>query len=78
MGNLHSTFDGHYYTFMGNCTYTMAKNYHAATIPAFEVDTEYMNEGNLEVPSVEAVTVNVHGFHIEMVRNAFGFVQVSQ
>lgn len=78
MGNFHNTFDGYYYTFMGNCTYTMAKSCNGATIPAFEVDTKNTNKGNLQVPSVETVTVNVHGIHIEIVHNAFGFVQVSQ
>lgn len=77
MGNLHNTFDNQYYTFMGNCTYTMAKNCQRANIPTFEVDTQNMNVGNLQVPSVGTVSVNVHGIHIEIVRNAIGIVRVS-
>ncbi|KAL7381442.1 hypothetical protein ABVT39_005557 [Epinephelus coioides] len=78
MGTLHSTFDRHQYTFTGNCTYTLAKNCHAdKTLPAFEVDTKNMNEGNVQVPSVETVTVNVHGINIEIVRSEFGLVRVN-
>ncbi|KAK2830490.1 hypothetical protein Q5P01_018421 [Channa striata] len=79
MGNLYYTFDSHYYNFMGNCTYTMAKNCHGVggTIPGFEVDTRNLNEGRLQVPSIGAVILNVHGINIEIVRNAFGIVQVN-
>ncbi|XP_029023842.1 IgGFc-binding protein-like [Betta splendens] len=77
MGSLHSTFDNQYYTFMGNCTYTMAKSCNSATVPAFEVDADYMNSGKGGVPSVGAVAVNVHGFHIEIVRSMFGIVRVN-
>ncbi|XP_023265555.1 IgGFc-binding protein-like [Seriola lalandi dorsalis] len=78
MGNLHYTFDSHYYTFMGNCTYTMAKNCHVgANLPAFEVDIKNRNKGNVQVPSVGMVTVNVHGINIEIERGAFDIVRVN-
>lgn len=78
MGNLHYTFDSHYYTFMGNCTYTLAKSCDGAAVPAFQVDTENTNlQGNLPIPSVGAVIINVHGINITILRNTFGMVQVS-
>ncbi|XP_074469341.1 alpha-tectorin-like [Sebastes fasciatus] len=78
MGTLHYTFDDYHYNFMGNCTYTLAKNCHVdESLPAFEVETKNMNEGNIQVPTVETVTVNVHGINIQIVRSEFGIVRVS-
>ncbi|XP_051246393.1 IgGFc-binding protein-like [Dicentrarchus labrax] len=78
MGNLHYTFDGNYYNFMGNCTYTMAKNCHVdRALPAFEVETKNMNEGNLQVPSAGRVTINVYGINIDIVRSELGIVRVN-
>ncbi|KAI4817690.1 hypothetical protein KUCAC02_011073 [Chaenocephalus aceratus] len=78
MGSLYYTFDGHDYTFTGNCTYTFAKNCHVdETLPAFEVATKNLNEGSVQVPSVETVTVNVYGINIEIVRNEYGIVRVN-
>ncbi|XP_040909680.1 IgGFc-binding protein-like [Toxotes jaculatrix] len=78
MGNLYYTFDSHYYTFMGNCTYTMVKNCNVgATLPAFEVDIKNMNEGDIRVPSVGKVTVNVYGINIEIDRSEYGIARVN-
>ncbi|XP_031722449.1 IgGFc-binding protein-like [Anarrhichthys ocellatus] len=78
IGTLHYTFDNYHYTFTGNCTYTLAKNCHVDdTLPAFEVETKNANEGNVQVPTVETVTINVHGINIEILRSEFGIVRVN-
>ncbi|KAF7670088.1 hypothetical protein LDENG_00056670 [Lucifuga dentata] len=78
MGSLHYTFDGHYYSFMGNCTYTMAKNCHIdGSHPAFEVEAKKMNFGNIQLPEVDMVTVKVYGINIDIVHHEFGVVRVN-
>ncbi|XP_037329243.2 IgGFc-binding protein-like [Pungitius pungitius] len=78
MGPLFYTFDNYHYSFTGNCTYTLAKNCHVDdTLPAFEVQTKNMNKGSVQVPTVEAVTVNVYGININIVRFESGVVRVN-
>lgn len=74
----YQTFDGHYYDFMGTCTYTIVKTCTAdRALPAFTVEVKNENRGNPHVSYVGYVTVRVYNFTISAVRYETGFVRVS-
>ncbi|XP_062386154.1 IgGFc-binding protein-like [Sardina pilchardus] len=73
------TFDGYYFDFMGNCTYTMAKNCHVdGTHPAFEVEVRNENQAEVQITFVDSVIIKVHGYTINMARAEYGFVMVEE
>ncbi|KYO37475.1 hypothetical protein Y1Q_0015725 [Alligator mississippiensis] len=74
----YQTFDGHYYDFMGTCTYTIVKTCTAdRALPAFTVEVKNENRGNPHVSYVGYVTVRVYNFTISAVRYETGFVRVN-
>ncbi|XP_028820510.1 alpha-tectorin-like [Denticeps clupeoides] len=79
MGDPHyRTFDGYFYNFMGDCTYTMAMNcdvdYHH---PPFEVNVKNKALPNSKLTAVSEVTVNVYGINIQFTRSEFGMVKLN-
>lgn len=72
------TFDGSYYNFMGNCTYTMVKNcYVSEDIPTFEVDAQNDRQAGSKITAVGKVIIKVYGYTMTIVRSEFGLVRVS-
>ncbi|XP_067158283.1 IgGFc-binding protein-like [Apteryx mantelli] len=66
----YNTFDKVTHSFMGNCTYTLAKVCSNATsLPYFNIEAKNEHRGNPRVSYVREVLVEVHGERIAIVKN---------
>uniref|UniRef100_UPI00398EA458 zonadhesin-like n=1 Tax=Pristiophorus japonicus TaxID=55135 RepID=UPI00398EA458 len=65
------TFDGVFYDFMGNCTYTFAKLCNASSdLPPFSVETSNEHRGSTtRVSYVKAVHIEVYGHRVTLMKN---------
>ena len=79
MGDPHyRTFDNYYYSFMGNCSYILAKNCIGdQTHPLFEVSVKNEKSAKSLLTAVGQITIKVFDQVIEMVRNEISMVRVS-
>ncbi|XP_031442533.1 IgGFc-binding protein-like [Clupea harengus] len=79
MGDPHyRTFDNYYYSFMGNCSYILAKNCIGdQTHPLFEVSVKNEKSAKSLLTAVGQITIKVFDQVIEMVRNEISMVRVN-
>ncbi|XP_076833291.1 IgGFc-binding protein [Brachyhypopomus gauderio] len=78
MGDPHyHTFDGQSFDFMGSCSYVLTKSSNG-TLPAFEVQVQNENRGDICISFVALVTVKVGGITIMIDRTRRGQVRAER